>query len=285
MIMKSNCPICHSHHSQTLHDLTQGQLVQCQVCQVVFYTPMPTIDELSLYYDSISYRQGYESHEMTGEDFSQARYEELLKRLDQYDDQRLSTSPKKLLDVGCGTGDFLQVASQAGWQVEGVEISAKAAQAAIAKLKRPVRVGEVTNLDFQNDKYDLITSYHVVEHLLDPVSTLSKLGELLSGEGILFIETPNIGSLGARIRGEKWSHIIPPEHIVYFNPSSLKFALAQAGFQTVYTFTSAPYIIKSLTKFPGWFQSIGRMAYQLAPMVDMGAALQAIAFNHQSKRH
>jgi 2-polyprenyl-3-methyl-5-hydroxy-6-metoxy-1,4-benzoquinol methylase len=286
--MEPICPVCNSKQSQVFHKLSQGTLVRCHRCKVVFYTPMPTLEELAAYYDSITYREEYASYEMTGGDFSQARYQQLLAQLNQPKfEVKLSAKfegeSRKLLDVGCGTGDFLQVASQHGWQVEGVEISEKAAQAAIAKLNSPVRVGEVTTIDFQSEKYDLITSYHVIEHLLDPVSTLRKMGELLSEQGILFIETPNIGSLGARLRGRKWSHIIPPEHIVYFDAASLKFALEQAGFQTVYTFSSAPYLIKSLTQFPNWVQRLGRMVYQLAPMLGMGAALQAIAFNPQPR--
>jgi 2-polyprenyl-3-methyl-5-hydroxy-6-metoxy-1,4-benzoquinol methylase len=281
--MISPCPICKSTAQKLLHKLDEGQLIRCKSCNAVFFTPFPTAEELRAYYDSIAYREGYQACEMTDQGFSENRYYQLSQILSRYDaGQKMLAglkSGKSLLDAGCGVGDFLAVAQHHGWQVEGVEISARAAQAANHRVGERVKVGEVVHLEFPHT-YDLITSYHVIEHLLDPVLTLSRFHDLLKPGGVLFLETPNIDSLGARIRGKNWSHIIPPEHIVYFGLNSLAYSLRQAGFEEVYVFSSVPYTIKSLSKIPFPLKGVASWLYHLAPALGMGAALQAVAVKH-----
>lgn len=251
--------------------------MSCGKCQVVFFTPMPTAEELESFYNN-GYHDEFSKSTMVGCSFAENRYLGLEKLIATYLPLLADTSSRSLLDVGCGTGDFLEVAQQAGWNITGTELAKDAVERATQKLGNCVLQGDISTLDIPSDSFDLITSYHVIEHLLDPVKKLRQCYQLLSSKGALFVETPNIKSMGARIRGSKWSHIIPPEHIVYFSPSSLKYALHEAGFEKIFILTSAPQTIESIKNWPSFLKAIASPLYNFSPKIGMGAALQAIAF-------
>lgn len=271
------CPICHHEKHESLHRVAHGDLMSCGKCQVVFFTPMPTAKELETFYNN-GYHDNFSKSTMAGSSFAKNRYIALEELLKAHLPSFVDVPNKSLLDIGCGTGNFLEVAQQAGWRISGTELGQDAVERATQRLGDCIFQGDISALDLPSDSYDLITSYHVVEHLLDPVKKLQHCYRLLSSKGALFVETPNISSIGARIRGAKWSHIIPPEHIVYFSPSSLRFALHEAGFEKVLILTSAPQTVESIQKWPDFLKEVAIALYNFAPKIGMGAALQAIAF-------
>lgn len=270
------CPVCSHSKSKPRYELGESSLLTCLECQVVYFHPMPTLDEIDSFYNN-DYHRSFSQSAMAGHDFAQKRYESLLEVLKRRVSGIVRKKERSLLDVGCGTGDFLKVAQQSGWTVTGSEVAVDAVEMAKVKVGDCVLSGDISSVELSPGSYDLITSYHVVEHLLDPVAQLNYYRQLLNEEGALFIETPNIGSVGSLIRGSQWSHIIPPEHIIYFSPKSLKAALMKAGFRKVVVFTSAPHIIESTQHWPTALQTAASVVYSLASKVNMGAALQAIA--------
>ena len=272
------CPVCDSNVHRRMFSLSKGHLDRCLQCNLVFYLPRPTSKELEEYYNSLDYRNSYCTGEMTGISFANKRYQQFSSAIAKYESFSYLPDNQILLDIGCGTGDFLYEAAQHGWEVEGFEISELAAAQANKLLgSTVVRSGSIDNLQFSHDKYDVISSYHVIEHLLDPVSMLHRVYELLRPGGIVFLETPNISSFGARMKGSNWSHIIPPEHITYFDQSSVRYALEKVGFSDVYTYTITPQKIESLRSFPRYLSPAVKMIYQIAPFFNLGATLQAIA--------
>lgn len=252
--------------------------MSCQHCQLVFFTPRPHPEELRKFYDTLAYREGYEQSPMVGQTFAQARYHQLNSIIKKFAPHLLTLSSRRMLDIGCGVGDLLKLAAQDGWTVTGTEISAQAAAKANAYLQNQVLVGELSSLKLPENSYDLITIYHVIEHLLDPVDILVKIHRLLKPQGMVLVETPNMGSLGARLRGKRWSQITPPEHITYFNPSSLRYALQQAEFASIAVFTNAPLTIKSISAWSGLAQRMATLTYQIAPWFGLGATLHGVAF-------
>ena len=275
-----DCPVCQENKHKILYTLEEGKLLTCQNCQLVFYVPRPTPKQLTDFYDQQSYRQDYEQSIMSSQDFVENRYRELKKIITKYQPCLLKKSNKTFLDIGCGIGDLLYLAMNDGWQITGTEISAKASDRANQTLGDHILVGDILSLDLQENSFDVITIYHVIEHLIDPIPTLEKIKKLLKPEGIAFIETPNTGSLGARIRGKKWSHIIPPEHITYFDIYSLKYALKTAEITKFKVFSNAPYIIKSVENWIQPLPLIINFIYQVVPIVGLGAALQAVIFKN-----
>ncbi|MCG9879924.1 MAG: class I SAM-dependent methyltransferase, partial [Bacteroidia bacterium] len=194
--------------------------------------PRPTPEELADFYNQQSYRQDYAESVMSSQDFAVNRYQELKKIVSKYKPDLFSRSHKTFLDVGCGLGDLLQLAIADQWQVNGTEISPEAALQANINIRDRILVGDILSLDLPEQYFDLITIYHVIEHLIDPINVLNKIQKLLKPNGVLFIETPNSDSLGAKIRGKNWSNIIPPEHINYYVSQSLSNSLKIAGFDT-----------------------------------------------------
>lgn len=273
------CPVCECTQHKHLYTIDQGKLITCQNCQLVFYVPRPTHAELADFYNQQSYRQDYAQGVMSSQDFVTNRYQELKKIVSKYQPNLFDKPSKTFLDVGCGLGDLLQMAIADQWQVNGTEISPKAALQAKANIRDQILVGDILSLNLPEYYFDLITIYHVIEHLIDPIPILKKLKRLLKPEGILFIETPNLDSLGAKIRGKNWSNIMPPEHINYYSSQSLANSLTIAGFDQFKVFTNSPYKIQAVSTWSKPLQIVAKSIYKITPVLGMGAALQAVVFS------
>lgn len=138
----------------------------------------------------------------------------------------------RLLDVGCGNGGFLMLARAMGWDADGVDFDECAAAQARSQGFHVV-VGGVEALSEQHDVYDVITSSHVLEHVPDPAAHLRTLFSLLKPGGVLWLQTPNLKSLGARLYGSHWRGLEAPRHLVLFNVKSLRRLLDAVGFVDV----------------------------------------------------
>ena len=138
------------------------------------------------------------------------------------------------LDLGCGNGDFLEVARACGRRVEGLELDPDAAGVA-RRRGCVVHVGGLPATGLPTATYDAISLNHVIEHVHDPVSALREVRRILKPGGWVWIATPNIDALGYRRFGVHWFGLDPPRHLVLFNGPSLAQALARAGFGRVVT--------------------------------------------------
>ena len=145
---------------------------------------------------------------------------------------------KRLLDVGCGSGEFLRRMQRLGWSVEGVEPDPEAARTARG-CHVSVHAGTLEDAALASDGYDAVTMTHVVEHLPDPVGTLRECHRILRAGGQLVIATPNIQSLGARVLRGYWRGWEPPRHLFLFSPAALRKLCGQAGFNVELAETSA----------------------------------------------
>jgi SAM-dependent methyltransferase len=138
------------------------------------------------------------------------------------------TGQGRYLDVGCGSGGALGVAQALGWQVTGIEVDANAA----AKARRftcELHVGDVLTAPFAAGRFDVVTAFHVLEHVPDPVAVIRRMLGWLAPGGLLIIEVPNAGGLGASLFGKAWSGLELPRHLSHFSPATLTRALEQAG--------------------------------------------------------
>ncbi|MGG6461888.1 class I SAM-dependent methyltransferase [Solilutibacter silvestris] len=144
----------------------------------------------------------------------------------------LPASGGRLLDVGCGDGGFLALARQGGWSVEGIDFD-EGGVAAARSRGLSVRLGGIDLFDNSDERFDVITISHVIEHVHDPLETLRCIYRLLKPGGMLWLETPNINSLGAKRFGVDWFGLDPPRHLVLFNRDSLSQALREVGFRSI----------------------------------------------------
>ena len=147
--------------------------------------------------------------------------------------------PGKLLDVGCGRGDFLAKMRDLGWEVVGLEPDERSAELAHKRFNLDVRKGTIEQAHFPDDTFDAITVNHVIEHLPDPIGSLQECKRILKKDGRLIIFTPNIESLGSRRFGKAWWHLDPPRHFYIFSPLSLKSCVEKTGFNVLALRTSA----------------------------------------------
>jgi 2-polyprenyl-3-methyl-5-hydroxy-6-metoxy-1,4-benzoquinol methylase len=155
----------------------------------------------------------------------------------------------KLLDVGCGSGVFLRRWQNLGWDVNGLEMDPEAVKTARQVIQSDnVFHGTIDDLA-TNERYDVITLIHVIEHLLDPVATLKKCHDLLKPGGSIIISTPNSSGLGARILKKNWRGWEPPRHIFLYNPKTLPEIVQKAGFtvESVLTPSNATLLIWSFS--------------------------------------
>jgi 2-polyprenyl-3-methyl-5-hydroxy-6-metoxy-1,4-benzoquinol methylase len=149
------------------------------------------------------------------------------------------TVPGRLLDVGCGRGDFLHMMSERGWDVHGVDFDAAAATAAKALYGLDVRIGTLDEVVASGDRFDVVTASHVLEHVPDPSEFLRQCRFLLKRGGVLVLKTPNVGSFGHKHYGKSWRGLEPPRHLHLFTIGALNACAAGAGFASVRSFTTA----------------------------------------------
>ena len=138
----------------------------------------------------------------------------------------------RALDVGCGDGSFLAALAQEGWDVYGTELSASIAASATQRLGGRIRVGEIDNKTSHPDaSFDLITLWHVLEHLENPRKALAEVRRLIKPDGTVVIAVPNIRSLQALIFKQDWLHLDVPRHRWHFDPQTLRDLAERCGFE------------------------------------------------------
>ena len=139
----------------------------------------------------------------------------------------------KVLDIGCFTGEFLQLLQDRGAECYGVEFQSQAVEIANQKFPGRVFKGDAFSNEFPSMHFDVITLLGVIEHVLEPVRLLRRCSALLNPGGILMLQTPNSASFLARIMRQLWPPYAPIEHIHIFSAKSLNTCLSELGFEEI----------------------------------------------------
>lgn len=236
-------------------------------CGLTLVTRQPSDAELAASYERLYY--GNTSHEQyrpvkeNSDAFKLRQHFEAL-------DAEAGLRGKRILDYGCGTGNFMAVAREAGAAfVAGIELNRNARDD--AKLKG-FHVAESTE-GFAGEQFDLIYLNDVIEHLRDPVATCRKLRDLLSPGGAIFLATINIDGLKARLLRSRWDMVQDPTHLYFFNAASLSALLRRAGFEN-------PREIRFQVAFShhAWLR---RRVQRFLVTVGLGSSLKMIAYKPQ----
>ncbi len=218
------CPLCQSGHFGNYlickdHSVSGESfaIVQCQNCNLRFTNPRPTPDSIVTYYLSESYISiANKTTGITDFIYKLARIFTLGWKV------RLISSVANIgtvLDVGCGTGHFLKACQRKGWEVVGVEPSPAQNQA--EKLTGGTIYSELKDLPPQN-KYQIITLWHVLEHIPDLNETMTHFRKILGDNGRLIIAVPNGASWDAANYQEFWAGYDVPRHLFHFTPETMK---------------------------------------------------------------
>ncbi|MGI8893264.1 MAG: methyltransferase domain-containing protein [Bacteroidia bacterium] len=224
----TNCPVCKSadltSYIQAKDFTVTGEefnITQCGLCSLRFTNPRPTEQEISKYYQS----ENYISHTDSNSGFINNIYQKVkvitlnqkLKLINKF----VPAPNKKLLDYGCGTGDFMVYAQSGGMDVHGVEPTEEARQKAIGK-----NLGISSYEDFfqfQKNSFDVITLWHVLEHVHELDKVFTNLCMILKQGGYLFIALPNSNATDASIYDEFWAAFDVPRHLYHFSPLSFDY--------------------------------------------------------------
>lgn len=137
----------------------------------------------------------------------------------------------QLLDVGCGVGRFCHAATEAGWQVEGIDISAGAIEIGKTRAKFPMTQSTVESHLSRGRTYDVLTAFEVMEHTPDPVGLLRQMAQLIRPQGQLFITVPDWNNPEQQFATRP--DLIPPVHIGFHEIKSLRTLLEAAGFRNI----------------------------------------------------
>ncbi len=230
LYMVTNCPVCGSTQKGKLY--LQGNIridglspddmritdhqygkcwnfYRCPECDCLYANPRPSSGTLERLYGSME-DSVYESEAHT----RKLNFESIFKTLEKW-----QPKPGHLLDIGCATGLLLEVASERGWSVEGIEPSQALAQQARAK---GFQVYQTTLENWTPSRmYDCITMIDVIEHVVEPQPFFEKAFSLLNPDGWLILVTPDVGSFFARIFRRRWWHY-RPAHVTFFTRKTIR---------------------------------------------------------------
>ena len=229
------CPICESKsfttffnlkdHSVSKEDFT---IIQCEDCGFKITSPRPNDELLPSYYKS----EDYISHSDTQKGLINFLYQK-VKNITLYQKERLLSrlnTSNRLLDIGCGTGDFIKYVSTKNWNVIGLEPDEGSRKIADSKL--PGKVFPIENLfELSHQSFGVITMWHVLEHVSELNKYLFHLNLLLEQDGKLIIALPNPDSADAKYYKEYWAAYDVPRHLYHFSKKNISDLGLKHGFK------------------------------------------------------
>jgi SAM-dependent methyltransferase len=235
------CPVCGSpdlHDKLRVQDKSVSQetftIQQCAGCGFQFTNPRPDAAGIGRYYES----EAYVSHNSAAQGlvnrvYKAARYFTVRRKV------ALITKlnggqPGRLLDYGCGTGHFLAQARRTGWQVAGLEPNPRARQDAAARVGQPIQEAAAL-ATLPAGSFDIITLWHVLEHVHALNETLAQLISKLMPGGRLLLAVPNPDSLDAQHYRQDWAAYDVPRHLYHFVPATMRQLLARHGLRLTQT--------------------------------------------------
>jgi 2-polyprenyl-3-methyl-5-hydroxy-6-metoxy-1,4-benzoquinol methylase len=228
MIVYDSCPNCGDNHiflTLSAKDYTVSgetfEIWECKNCTLRFTQNVPQKEDIGKYYQS----ENYISHSDTSTGMINSLYHKIRKRTLIQKKKLVETATGKtagkILDVGCGTGAFLNVMQKAKWICTGIEPDQQARQKALELYGLKPREPE-NFYSLPAHSYDAITLWHVLEHVHELHPYMEQLKKLLAPGGRLFIAVPNYTSLDARIYKECWAAYDVPRHLYHFSPGAMK---------------------------------------------------------------
>jgi SAM-dependent methyltransferase len=230
------CPLCGSEHRRPYatipdHSITKERftVVDCAQCGFRFTDPRPTQSEVGAYYQGGSYiSHSNEARSLQDRIYLAARHWSMSRK---YALIKAYFPNGRVLDIGCGTGQFLAYLMSRGYLVQGVEPSTEARQQAIADHSFPV-VPQLEQVAAQ-ENIQVITMWHVLEHVPDLRATFKRLHSLMADRGLLLIAVPDRGSWDAEHYGTYWAAWDVPRHFSHFRQQDVRILLREHGFTLV----------------------------------------------------
>jgi SAM-dependent methyltransferase len=234
MIDYSNqCPNCGASskhlflHAKDRHYGNSGefQISRCTVCTLAFLDPMPSNELLASYYPSSFY--AYQEYKKPGKVY---KFIKSMLLMDFPTKDPSFDFPGTILDIGCGSGEFIYEWSQKGWKVYGVEPSKQATDYGRSIRGLDITNGTLLEAKYHEAQFDYIRSNHSFEHINNPNETLDEIYRILKVNGKLLIGVPNIDGIFAKIFGTYWWYLGAPVHTFNYSTKTLSQLALKHGF-------------------------------------------------------
>ena len=237
LIKETSCPVCDGRQLAELWTC-QDRLTRrgaftvcaCGACGFRFTNPYPSQEDIHVFYESDDYVPVSNTTKgLINKGYHVAR-RVMLRAKRSLVNRLAGRTSGRLLDIGCGTGEFAGIMKEAGWQVQGVEPYGPARESAAARFGVPVAdVPEQAGLPER--AYDVITLWHVLEHAHDLNRSMRELERLLAPGGTVLIGVPNYTCYDAGFYRENWAAYDTPRHLFHFAPETMRRLAARHGFE------------------------------------------------------
>ncbi len=255
------CPACGSGDHSFLFHKSGGSYVICKQCKMVYLNPVFKDDVLENYYRN--------NHTLQGEtvaadiEFYAKLYRQGLSSIEQH-----IGSAGRILDVGCSTGNFLDIAKSADWQCHGLELNQTEAKLAKAKGHN-IQENLLSRADFA-EKFDAITLWDVFEHIKDGHAFLKEARKSLRPSGVIFVQSPSRDALAARILQAQCNMFDGLEHVNLYGMESLTQLCNRAGYTIVSyeTVISEIGVINNHLEYEDPYLGFSKNAKSLFGMID-----------------
>ena len=225
------CPSCDSPKHNLVFTSWNGYPIRrCESCRLVFTDDREAPPPETLYphfeqSDNVA-RKNVRSALSVFSDQRAAVVERMSKRPAQHDGTK-----KRLLDYGCGSGAFARFMAGRGYDVVGLEpfsLGSPTNEPSLTLLRKPFESARA-----ELGTFDVITLWHVLEHVHKPIELLRALGEHLAPDGVIVISVPNFKSVQSELFKGAWFHLDPPRHLIHFEPDTLTSTVEHAGLRQV----------------------------------------------------
>jgi 2-polyprenyl-3-methyl-5-hydroxy-6-metoxy-1,4-benzoquinol methylase len=239
-------------------------IFQCQSCSLLFRGELPEPEELPTIYDGDYFCRKAKSGADGYADYLREETEHRLiaKRRARWLDRL--RFPGRLLDVGAAAGFFMDEARNAGWQVEGIDVSQEMSRRGREQLGLEITTGPFQHAAYSPASFDAVTMWDYIEHSIDPASDISKAAEVLRPGGMLMLSTGDATSAMARISGRRWHLLTPRHHNFFFTCETLKHYLEARDFELTYV------------GYPGAYYSLRYLFYKLQTMAPRNRVVRAL---------
>lgn len=227
----SECLFCKFGESKVIK---KHNFKECKKCGLIYRDTQPEEDKIKEFYSEDYFHsqhpKGYHDVIARKDDVVNHRLKALAELIN-----KLTPAKGRLLEVGCALGYFLELAQQAGWEAQGVELSSWAAQYAKEKTKVQVTTAKLEDIKFPSSYFDAVVMIELIEHTQNPVLFLNEVYRILKPEGVILITTPNSKSIHAKIWKEKFQEtFLIPEHLFLFSIPTIKHILKLTNFKIIH---------------------------------------------------
>ena len=218
------CPVCEAASDRMIFVKNGGTYVKCHACGMIYLNPVFKNDELRKYYENNTAMQA--AAHANESDFYRSIYTKGLYSIEKF------TKTGAILDIGCSSGFFIDIAKERGWQTYGIELNRSEFMIARQRGHKVWNI-PVEEAPFET-KLNVITMWDVLEHIKQGDQYLASLKNLLYDDGVVFMQIPSAASLAARVLQERCNMFDGIEHVNLYTPKTISVLCKKAGYKILH---------------------------------------------------